>query len=234
MDKEDIIASFPDSGFKDGGQDITVAEYIRRDHVDTASKCLVVDRYYKKRNSDGKTVLHLLKFAGGVILYSSEDDPELSERGLYDHGHYPFILDVLYPESGTPGGFGVIAVTKNPQMYIDRLDSNILEHSLMSSKPRFFVKKNMGINKETFLDWSEPLVEVEGDVSEERLHPITLPSLPASVINVRDGKINEMKETSGNRDVNSGGTSGGVTSGAAIATLQEAGNKVSRDVINSS
>ncbi len=233
MDKDDVIAAFPDSGFENGGKDVTVAEYIRRDHVDTSDKCLVVDRYYKKQYN-GKTVLHLLKFAGGVVLYSSEDDPDLSKRGLYDHGHYPFILDVLYPESGTPGGFGVIAVTKNPQMYIDRLDSNILEHSLMSSKPRFFAKKNIGINKEQFLDWNNPLVDVEGDVSEERLHPITLPSLPASVINVRDGKINEMKETSGNRDVNSGGTSGGVTSGAAIATLQEAGNKVSRDVINSS
>ncbi len=234
MDKEDIIAAFPDSGFKDGGKDITVAEYIRRDYVDTSDKCLVVDRYYKKLNKDGKTVLHMLKFAGGAILYSSEDDPECAERGLYDHGRYPFILDVLYPESGTPCGFGIIDVTKNPQMFIDKLDASILQHSLMAGNPRFFMKKNVGINKAQFLDWNEPIVEVEGDLTEERVRPISLSSLPAYVINVRNEKINEMKETSGNRDVNSGGTTGGVTSGAAIATLQEAGSKGSRDITSSS
>jgi hypothetical protein len=47
-------------------------------------------------------------------------------------------------------------------------------------------------------------------------------------------KIYELKETSGNRDVSQGSTSGGVTAAAAIAALQEAGNKLSRDMISSS
>jgi hypothetical protein len=47
-------------------------------------------------------------------------------------------------------------------------------------------------------------------------------------------KIDELKETSFNRDVSQGSASGGVTSGAALAVLQEAGNKQSRDLIGSS
>ena len=47
-------------------------------------------------------------------------------------------------------------------------------------------------------------------------------------------KIEEMKDTAANRDVNSGGAGGGVTAAAAIAALQEAGNKVSRDMIGTS
>ena len=47
-------------------------------------------------------------------------------------------------------------------------------------------------------------------------------------------KIDELKETSSNRDVSQGSSSGGVTAAAAIAALQEAGNKTSRDMISAS
>jgi hypothetical protein len=48
---------------------------------------------------------------------------------------------------------------------------------------------------------------------------------------VRKMKIDELKETTGNRDVSQGSSSGGVTAAQAIAALQEAGNKGSRDMI---
>ena len=56
---------------------------------------------------------------------------------------YPVEVDVLFPEEGTPIGFGYIAVMKSPQMYIDKLQQVMLENALMSSKPRFFAKKNV-------------------------------------------------------------------------------------------
>ena len=43
-------------------------------------------------------------------------------------------------------------------------------------------------------------------------------------------KIDEMKETSGNRDVAQGGTTGGVTAASAISAMQEAASKMSRDM----
>ena len=49
---------------------------------------------------------------------------------------------------------------------------------------------------------------------------------------VLQNKIAEMKETAGNRDVMSGGTAGGVTAATAIAALQEAGGKLSRNMID--
>ena len=45
-------------------------------------------------------------------------------------------------------------------------------------------------------------------------------------------KIAEMKETAGNRDVANGGTASGVTAATAIAALQEAGGKLSRNMID--
>ena len=51
---------------------------------------------------------------------------------------------------------------------------------------------------------------------------------------VYQGKIEELKETSGNRDFSQGSTASGVTAASAIAALQEAGSKLSRDMIKSS
>jgi hypothetical protein len=110
----------------------------------------------------------------------------------------------------------------------------ILENSVMATKPRYFAKKNVGINLEEFLDWSKPIVTVEGQISDEHIVPIDRPSLPAGVLDVLQMKIDELKETSSNRDVSQGSSGGGITSGAAISALQEAGNKTSRDMIGAS
>ena len=47
-------------------------------------------------------------------------------------------------------------------------------------------------------------------------------------------KIEELKEVTGNRDASTGGTVSGVTAASAIAAMQEAGSKLSRDHIRAS
>jgi hypothetical protein len=110
----------------------------------------------------------------------------------------------------------------------------MLENAIMSSKPRFFAKKNVGINEDEFLDWSKPIVHVEGDINEERLQQIDVQQVGGAAQNILQMKIDELKETSSNRDFSQGSTASGVTSGAAISALQEAGNKQSRDMISAS
>ena len=48
-------------------------------------------------------------------------------------------------------------------------------------------------------------------------------------VSVINNKIDELKETTGNRDISTGGTTSGVTAASAIAAMQEAGSKLSRD-----
>jgi hypothetical protein len=95
-------------------------------------------------------------------------------------------------------------------------------------------KKNVGINIEEFKDDSADIVFVEGDINDERLKQIEVQQVSASVLNILQMKIDEMKETAFNRDVSQGSSSGGVTSGAALSVLAEAGNKASRDFIGAS
>lgn len=233
MDNDLLEQEYPQLRNKLGGKVINVKEYVHDNSIDTTNKSVVVDWYYKRRTPEGKTVLHMCKFCGDTVLFASENEPENYPNGFYDHGRYPIELDVLFPEAGTPVGFGYIALMKSPQLYIDKLDQAILENSLMAARPRYMAKKDLsGINVDEFLDWSKPLVFYEGD--KDNIFPMEMPTLPASAINVRQMKVDELKETSSNRDVSQGSSSGGVTAAAAIAALQEAGNKTSRDMIGRS
>lgn len=58
-------------------------------------------------------------------------------------------------------------------------------------------------------------------------------SLDDLYVSIMNMKVEEMKDTASNRDVNNG-SNGNVTAASAIAALQEAGNKVSRDMISAS
>ena len=201
---------------------------------DLRGKSVVVDWYYKRALPDGRTVVHYAKLCGDCLLYASENDPAYASRGYYDHGLYPVVFDVLFPQKGSPAGFGYIAVTKDPQRYIDRLSANILEASMMATKKRFFVSTSTNVSPEQFADWDRQIVPVEGELSDARIREITVDPVPGVCMDVLREKIAELKETAGNRDVNAGQTSRGVTAAAAIVALQEAGNKTSRDLISAS
>ena len=231
-DNDLLEQEYPQLKNKLGGQIIEAKQYVHDDNVDVSNKSVVVDWYYKKRTPEGKTILHYCKFCGSEVLFASENEPESYPNGFYDHGKYPVEFDVLFPEEGTPVGFGYVAIMKSPQLYIDKLNQVVLENSMMSARPRYLMKKGMGINTEDFLDWSKPVVEYEGSI--DNLQPVNVQQVGSNVINMLQMKIDELKETSSNRDVSQGSSSGGVTAAAAIAALQEAGNKTSRDMIAAS
>ncbi|MBO7670367.1 MAG: hypothetical protein J6S60_07230 [Oscillospiraceae bacterium] len=233
VDTKMLEARYPQYEGRLSGDVVDVKEYYYDDTVDNTDKSIVVDWYYKVRTG-GRTLLHYAKFCGDCLLYASENEPEYAERGYYDHGMYPVVFDVLFPEKGTPAGFGYIAVTKDPQMYIDRLSANILESSMQATRKRFFVSTSTNISPEQFADWSQRIVPVEGELSDTRLQEIQVAPLSGIYMDVLNQKIEELKDTAGNRDVNSGAAGGGVTAAAAIAALQEAGNKTSRDLIAAS
>lgn len=212
---------------------IDVKQYVYDDTIDTTDKSVVVDWYYKKRY-DGKWILHLTKFVGENKIWSSEDDELYAKTGIYDHGEYPVIFDVLFPEEGSPVGFGYIDVMKNPQMYIDKLDQIIVRNALQAGKKRWFIKDNGNVNEKEYADWNNDFVHVSGDVSETNIREIQIKPLDAFIVQHRQQKIDELKETSGTNDFNRGNTGGGVTAAAAIAALQEAGNKLARDMIKGS
>lgn len=186
-------------------------------------KSLVVDCYYK--NDDG---VQLIKFCGDTVLDSTE---ERGMRYLYAHGRYPFVIDAMYPGEDSIVGLSMIDIMKNPQEYINRLDAIISKNAFMSGKVRFMVKDNGGINEYELTDLAADIIHVAGSVDESNIRQLQASPLDGFIVNHRQNKINEIKEVAGNRDFQQGGIAGGVTSGTAIETLQQAGEKLSRDMI---
>lgn len=190
-------------------------------------KTLVIDCYYKKQRGNRSTV-ELLKFCGNTILEASEDN---GSAGLYDHGKYPFVMDTMYPDEDSPVGFGLIDVIKSPQLYIDKLDHLISRNAFIAGKTRFMVKDNGGINEYELMDVSNDVIHVAGSLSAENVRELQAKPLHPYIIQHRQNKIAELKEIAGNRDFQQGGTVGGVTAYSAITALQQAGEKLSRDMI---
>jgi len=227
VDTEQLQRKYTDKDIRDSKG--YVKEYIHDDSIDTSGKSMVVDWYYKL---DG--VLHFCKYVGSTVLYCTEDDPELAQRGLYDHGLYPFVFDTTFPIKDSAAGFGYLDIMKSPQEYIDKMNQAFLKNTLWSSKPRYFVREDANVNLQALADTNVDFVKVGGNFSQDTIRMIDVPTLPGNYLNVLQMKVDELKETSGNRDVSNGGSTSGVTAASAIAAMQEASGKTSRDIIKAS
>lgn len=241
VDKDLLEGQYPFLEGKLASNAFDVTQYIHDENIDVSDKCAVVDWYYKAWDGS-REVLHYCKFVGDEVLYASENDfgdeetkrPNYAQRGFYDHAMYPFVFDTLFTIEDSPCGFGYVDIMKDPQMYIDKLNQIIIKNAFMAGKKRWFVKQTSAINLEQFADWEKDFVEVVGALNEENLREFTVNPLPNFIVDHLQMKIDELKETSGNRDFSQGGTSSGVTAASAIAALQEAGSKLSRDMIKTS
>jgi len=245
-DKDLLAERYPDK-LPDGvkGNDFISSKFLYDDHVDTKNKTTVVECYYHKY-IDGKNTLQYVKFVGDVVLYATENEmeplmdgmgqpkPPLALAGLYDHGLYPYVFDALFPIEGSPCGYGYVDICQNPQTEIDMLKTCFVRNARVGAMPRYFSRNDGTINEEEFLDLENPIVHAAGGMDENALRLIEHKPIDGSYLNLLQWDVNELRETSGNTETSTGNTSSGVTAASAIAALQEASGKGSRDSTKSS
>ena len=227
-DNKALESSYPQLSGNLGGSTLDISKYVYDDTVDTSGKSVVVDWYYKKQVGQ-TTVLHYCKYVNDTVLYATENDETMAKRGWYDHGKYPFVFDPLFRIKGTPCGFGYIDIGKGAQEYIDRGDQAVMQNMLSNAKPRYFIRSDGSVNEAEYGDMTKDFVHTDGNLGQDSILPIAGKGLSSIYLNVLDRKVEELKETTGNRDVSTGGSSSGVTAASAIAAMQEAGSKLSRD-----
>lgn len=230
------------------GTGFLASRFLYDDAVSTEGKSTVVDVYYK-RKEQGRTVLHYCKYVGDRLLYSTENmrllklralTGELPEEapqgggGLYEHGLYPFVFDSLFPIEGSPCGYGFIDLCQNSQTQIDMMQTAFIKNTMVGSVPRYFQRVDGAINEEEFLDLNNPIIHVSGNLGQDSLRTVDYRPLSGNYIDMRTSVINELRETSGNTETSVGLVSSGVTAASAIAALQEASGKGSRDATRSS
>ena len=227
-DNKALESSYPQLSGNLGGSTLDISKYVYDDTVDTSGKSVVVDWYYKKQVGQ-TTVLHYCKYVNDTVLYATENDETMAKRGWYDHGKYPFVFDPLFRIKGTPCGFGYIDIGKGAQEYIDRGDQAVMQNMLSNAKPRYFIRSDGSVNEAEYGDMTKDFVHTDGNLGQDSILPIAGKGLSSIYLNVLDRKVEELKETTGNRDVSTGGSASGVTAASAIAAMQEAGSKLSRD-----
>ena len=223
-DDETLEERFPALRGALRGSSFTASRFVYDDAVPTSGKSTVIDCYYKKWEN-GRQVLHYVKYVGGTLLYSSENEG----RPLYDHGLYPFVFDTLFPVEGSPCGYGFVDLCKNAQTAIDLMDSAFIRNTMVGAMPRYFKRQDAGVNEAEFLDLSKPLVAVDGSLGDDALKIIDFRPLSGNYIEYQRERIRELRETSGNTETSTGNIAQGVTAASAIAALQEASGKGSRD-----
>lgn len=241
-DNDMLLNAYPQLQGKLTNATLNVAKYAYDDKVDTTNKSIVVDWYYKKQNQNGKTILHYCKYVNDEVLFATENEiqptmdqmgniirPAMAETGWYDHGQYPFIFDTLYPVEGTPCGFGYIDIGKDSQAYIDRGNQAVMKNMQANARPRYFIRSDGSVNEKEFADLNNEFIHVDGNLGQDSILPIQPNTLNNIYVQALHDKIDELKETTGNRDISTGGTTSGVTAASAIAAMQEAGSKLSRD-----
>ena len=248
-DKDILEQKYPELEGKLKGQSFVSTKFLYDDHVNTENKHTVIDVYYHKYIG-GKNTLQYCKFVGDYVIYATENDverpkqqavdpmtgqpivveagPSVAERGLYDHGMYPYVFDALFPIEGSPCGYGFVDLCRSPQTTIDLLNNSFIKNAQAGAVPRYFSRGDGAINEQEFLDLSKPIVHVSGSVEENALRVVQHNSLDSNYINVYDRAIQELRETSGNTETSTGVTSG-VTAASGIVALQEASGKGSRD-----
>ena len=240
---------YPQCAGKLGGNGITLAKYLYDDNVDTSHKSVVVDWYYHTYVK-GKKTLQYVKYVNDIVLYATENeltgpekvtvDPEtgipltipldkpLSEKGLYDHGLYPFVTMALYPVEGSICGYGITDIGRDTQMQIDQLNKAIVDNAIDGATARYFVRDDGTINLKEYEDKSKKFVHVEGQLGEENIRPIDHKKLDSIYVQYLTQKIDELKYVTSNQDYNNGVAPSGITAASAIAALQETAGKNAR------
>jgi hypothetical protein len=168
-------------------------------------------------------------FAALIENRGSEMERVSSGVGLYDHGKYPFVFDPLFPVEGSPCGYGFVDLCANVQTAIDLMRTAFVKNTLVGATPRYFQRIDGSVNEEEFSDLSRALVHVSGNLGEDSLRQIGFAGLPGVYVSVLESAIRELRETSGNTETANGTMNVGVTAASAIAALQEASGKGSRD-----
>ena len=240
VEKEVLKQRYPhlDQGLRSTGA--FSSRFLYDDPVSTADYATVIEVYYR-RQQEGRPVLHYCRFVGDQVLFATENETEpgtdfqgrsilpLSETGLYDHGKFPYVLDPLFPIEGSPCGYGYVDLCRNPQTEIDLMKTSFVKNAMVGAIPRYLVRDSGNVKAEDLLDLSRPLVAVSGSLDEMAFRRIEHTSLDGNYLHLLQQDINELRETSGNTETSTGSVSSGVTAASAIAALQEASGKGSRD-----
>ena len=222
-DNDILTENYPELKENLSSTGFTAQKFLSDDSISTDNKSTVVDVWYHR---GGK--LHYCRFVGDFLLFASENEPEMAERGYFDHGEIPYVFDTLFPIENSPCGYGYVDLCRNQQTEIDLLKTAIVHNAMVGILPRYFLRTDGKVNEEEYLDLSKPLIHVDGNLGEDSIREVPHTDLNGNYLALLDETVAELRETSGNTEAGTGTLTTDMAA-KAINALQNASNKLSRD-----
>ena len=188
------------------------------DHIGDEKRALMIEYWW--REYDAKTrryTINVAMAAGGALLEVNRD--------VYNHGLYPFVIDVHDHVEGSLAGEGLVHELTPMMRYINRYASYIDMNLRMSSKGRLLVRRGSGIDKEALTNWETDVIEGD-NITPENLQWLQNNPFNSMVNQAMLQLQTDLKQDSGANQFTRGETTGGIVSGKAINSLIQAGGKV--------
>ena len=189
------------------------------DHLSDEKRALLIEYWWREYNAKTRRYTINVAYAAGNALLDKQTN-------VYEHGLYPFVIDVHDSIEGSLVGAGLVSELAPMMRYINRYAAYADMNARMSAKGRMLVRRGSGIDKDALTDWENDVIE--GDQIEQGTawNWMQNQPFPASIMQLMQMMQADLKADSGANQFTRGETTGGIVSGKAINSLIQAGGKV--------
>lgn len=189
------------------------------EHQDDERRALLIEYWWREYNATTRRYTINVAYAAGNALLAKQTD-------VYDHGMYPFVIDVHDSVEGSLAGEGLVSELAPMMRYINRYAAYADMNARMSSKGRMLVQRGSGIDKEALTDWETDIVEGDRITQGDSWNWMQNQPFNSTITNLMTMFQSDLKADSGANQFTRGETTGGIVSGKAINSLIQAGGKV--------
>ena len=189
------------------------------EHQNDEKRALLIEYWWREYNAKTRRYSINVAFAAGNALLEKQTD-------VYDHGLYPFVIDVHDSIEGSLVGEGLVHELAPMMRYINRYAAYADMNARMSSKGRMLVRKGSGIDKEALTDWQNDVIEGDQITQGDAWNWMQNAPFNSTITNLMTMFQSDLKADSGANQFTRGETTGGIVSGKAINSLIQAGGKV--------
>ena len=188
-------------------------------HANDEERAILIEYWWREYSAKTRRYTINVAYAAGNALLDVQ-------RDVYEHGLYPFVIDVHDSIEGSLVGEGLVHELAPMMRYINRYASYADMNARMSSKGRMLVQRQSGIDKEALTDWEQDIIEGDRIVQGDSWNWMQHQPFNSTITNLMTMFQSDLKADSGANQFTRGETTGGIVSGKAINSLIQAGGKV--------
>lgn len=189
------------------------------EHSNDEKRALLIEYWWREYNAKTRRyTINVALAAGNALLDVTRD--------VYDHGMYPFVIDVYDSIEGCLVGKGLVDELVPMMRYINRYAAYADMNARMSSKGRMLVQRGSGIDKDALTDWETDIIEGDRITQGDSWNWMQNQPFNGTITQLMTMFQSDLKADSGANQFTRGETTGGIVSGKAINSLIQAGGKV--------